>query len=40
MSNSSTRKNLLRIGKRKENWDSRRRGLNLKDLGAMGKALR
>jgi hypothetical protein len=40
MSNSSTGKNLIRIGKRKENWDSRRRGLNLQGLGTMGKALR
>jgi hypothetical protein len=40
MSNSSTRQNLIRIGKRKENWDSRRRGLNPQDLRTMGKALR
>jgi hypothetical protein len=40
MRNSSTRQNLLRIGKRRENWDSRIRGLNPQDLRTMGKALR
>jgi hypothetical protein len=40
MSNSRTRKNLIRIGRRKVNWDSRRRGLNPQDLRIMGKYLR
>jgi succinate dehydrogenase flavin-adding protein (antitoxin of CptAB toxin-antitoxin module) len=40
MSNSKTRKNLIRAGRRKINWDSRRRGLNPQDLRVMGKSLR
>jgi hypothetical protein len=40
MRNSRTRHNLIRIGKRKENWDSRKRGLNPQDLRTMGNFLR
>jgi hypothetical protein len=40
MSNSRIRQNLIRIGRRKVNWDSRRRGLNPQDLRIMGKYLR
>jgi hypothetical protein len=36
MRNSSTRKNLIRTGRRKVNWDSRRRGLNPQSLRIMG----
>jgi hypothetical protein len=40
MRNSKIRQNLIRIGRRKVNWDSRRRGLNPQDLRIMGKVLR
>jgi hypothetical protein len=38
MNNSSTRNNLIRTGRRKVNWDSRR-GLNPQYLRIMGKYL-
>jgi hypothetical protein len=34
------KKDLIRIGKMKANWDLRRRGLKLQGLGTTGKALR
>jgi hypothetical protein len=40
MRKSNTRMNLIKIGKRKENWDLRRRDLNPQDLRTLGKALR
>jgi hypothetical protein len=40
MTNSRKRQNLIRIGRRKINWDSRRRGLNPQDLRIMEKSLR
>jgi hypothetical protein len=39
MRNSSTRKNLINIGRRKVNWDSRRRGLNPQSLRIMEKTI-
>jgi hypothetical protein len=40
MRNSRIRHNLMRNGRRKVIWDSRRRGLNPQDLRTMGKFLR
>jgi len=40
MNNSRTRLNLIRTGRRKVNWDSRRRGLNPQILRIMEKSLR
>jgi hypothetical protein len=40
MNKSRTRHNLIRIGRRQVNRDSRRRGLNPQDLRIMGKVLR
>jgi hypothetical protein len=40
MNNSCTRKKLIRIGRRKVNWVSRRRGLNPQSLIIMGKYIR
>jgi hypothetical protein len=40
MINSRTRKNLIRIGRRTINCDSRRRGLNPQYLRIIGRALR
>jgi hypothetical protein len=40
ISNSSTRQNLIRIGRIEVNWDSRRRYLNPQGLRIMGKSLR
>jgi hypothetical protein len=40
MRNLRIRKNLICIGRRKVNWDSRRRGLNIQYLRIMGKDIR
>jgi hypothetical protein len=40
MRNSKIRQNLIRIGRKKLNWDSRRRGLNPQYLRIMGNILK
>jgi len=40
MSNSRIKHNLMRTGRRKVIWDSRRRGLNPQGLRTMGRVIR